>query len=153
MPTRMALLCVTLMLLFTAAFADPFPGKWVLNVARSHYGHGAKPRTQETFVCQADKEILKCVIKSRQTNGTKVVGSFAAAYDGRPYPVAGISGVDQVTLQRVDDFAADATFSYKGRPVFGYRAIKSDDGKSLAVVSVEPITRIVLTSVVIYDRQ
>jgi hypothetical protein len=141
------------MFLLTAAVADPFPGKWVLNVARSHYGRGAKPRTQETLVCETDKEILKCTIKSRYRDGTKVVGSFNAAYDGKPYPVAGIPDIDQVTLQRVDDLVADATFGFKGRPVFGYRAIKSDDGRSLTVVSVEPITRSVLTSVVVYDRQ
>jgi len=153
MQTRGALVCLTLILLFTSALADPFRGQWVLNVARSHYGRGAKARTQETFVCETDKESLKCTIKSQYTDGTKVVGSFTAAYNGKPYPVAGIPDIDQVTLQRVDDFVADATFSFKGRPIFGYRAIKSDDGRSLTVVSVEPITRSVLTSVVVYDQQ
>jgi hypothetical protein len=125
----------------------------VLNVARSHYGRGAKPRTQETFACEAEKEILKCTIKSSRVNGDRLVGSFSAAYDGKPHPVGGVPDVDQVVLQRVDAFVTDATFSYKGRPVFGYRAIKSDDGKSLTVVSVEPTTRTILTSVVVYDRR
>ena len=153
MRNRVPLLCLALMLLSAAVFADPLSGKWVLNVARSHYGGGAKPRTRETFVCKADKETLRCIIQSYYTDGTKVVGSFAAAYDGKPYPVAGIPDMDQVTLQRVDDFTADATFCYRGRPVFGYRAFRSVDGRSLAIVSVEPTTRSVLTSVVIYDRQ
>lgn len=148
-------LCLTLMTLsITVAAADPLAGKWVLNVARTHYGGGADPRKQETFVCLANKEgRLQCTIESLRTDGRKLVGTFAAAYDGKPYPVAGIPDVDQMSLRRVDEFAADATFSYGGKPVFGYRAIQSDDGRSLTVVSVDPTTRAVLTSVVVYDRQ
>ena len=86
-------------------------------------------------------------------DGKRVVGSFAAAYDGKPYATSGIPDIDRVSLQRVDDHVADAVFIYKGRPVFGYRAIKSDDGRSLTIVSVDPTTRAVLNSVVVYDRR
>jgi len=137
----------------TMASADALEGRWRLNVERSHYGPGAKPRRQETFVCVSDKGILKCTIDSHRVDGARVVGAFAAAYDGKPSPATGIPDVDQVTLRRVDDFAADATFSFSGKPVFGYRAIKSDDGQSLTIVSVEPTARTVLTSVIVYDRQ
>jgi len=153
MPTRVTSLCVTLLLSITAASADPLAGKWRLNVARSHYGGGAEPRRQETFTCQADREALKCTIESVRADGRRFVGTFTAAYDGKPHLAAGIPDVDQVTLQKLDEYIADATFSYKGKPVFGYRAIRSDDGQSLTVVSVEPATRGVLSSVVVYDRE
>jgi hypothetical protein len=60
---------------------------------------------------------------------------------------------DQVSLRRVDDFVADATFTYKGKPVFGYRAIRSDDSRSLTIVAVDPVSRVILNSVIVYDRQ
>jgi len=153
MPLRTTSLCVTLVLSVTAASADPLAGKWTLNLQRSHYGGGAELRRQELFTCQVDGQLLKCTIESVRADGRKLVGTFTAPYDGEPRPVAGMPDVDQVTLQKVDEFIADATFSYKGKPVFGYRAIRSDDGRSLTVVSVEPTTRAVGSSVVVYDRK
>ena len=153
MPPLVTSLCVTVVLSITAASADPLAGKWTLNLERSHYGGGAELRRQETFTCLVDKELLKCTIESVRADGRKLVGTFTAPYDGKPHPAAGIPDVDEVTLQKLDDFIADATFSYRGKPVFGYRAIRSDDGRSLIVVSVEPTTRVVRSSAVVYDRK
>ena len=152
MPLRGTVLCLALVLSATAASADPLAGKWTLNLGRSHYGGGAERRKQETFTCQVDGELRRCTIESVRVDGQQLVGTFSAPYDGKPHPVSGIPDVDQVTLRRLDEFTADATFSYKGKAVFGYRAIRSDDGRSLAIVSVEPTTRVVGNSVVVYDR-
>lgn len=135
------------------ASADPLTGKWILNVGRTHYGGGAEPRKQETFACEAEKQLLRCTIKSQMLDGRRVQGTFTAAFDGQAYAAAGIPDVDRVSLRKIDDHVADATFTYKGRPVFGYRAIKSDDGRSLTIVSVDPTSRAVLNSTVVYDRQ
>ena len=148
-----ASLCVTVVLSTTVASADPLTGKWILDLQRSHYGGGAEPRRQETFICQLDRDALKCTIESVRANGRKLVGTFTAPYDGKPHPAVGIPDVDEVRLQKLDEFIADATFSYKGKPVFGYRAIRSDDGRSLTIVSVEPTTRVVQSSVVVYNRK
>ena len=153
MPARTIGLCFMLAVGVIQASDDPLVGEWALNLARSHYGGGAEVRRKETFTCQRDREILKCTIESVRADGRKLVGTFAAAYDGKPYPAAGIPDVDQVTLQRLSGFVADATFSFRGKPVFGYRAIRSDDGRSLTVVSVEPTTRVVRNSVIVYDRK
>src|SRR5262249_3005654 len=153
MRRRVVSLAAPLTILATIACADALDGQWVLNVERSHYGPGARPRRRETFVCASDKDVVECEIDSQRVDGTRVVGRFTAADDGTPRPAMGIPEVDQVTLRRVDDFAADATFSYRGKPVFGYRVVKSDDGQSLTIISVEPTSRAVLTSVIVYDRQ
>lgn len=145
-------MCVTLVLSVTAAAADPLAGRWTLNLERSHYDGGAEPRRQETFTCHADSATLKCTIESVRADGRKLVGTFTAAYDGKPHSTTGIPDVDQVTLQKLNESIADATFSFKGKPVFGYRAIRSHDGRSLTVVSVEPTTRVVQSSVVVYER-
>ena len=146
-------LCLALSMAAGIASADPLTGKWTLNVGRTHYGGGAEPRKQETFACEAEKQLLRCTITSRRLDGKRVVGTFAAAFDGKAYAVRGIPDVDGVSLREIDDHVADATFTHNGRPVFGYRAIKSDDGRSLIIVSVDPTSRAVLNSTVVYDRQ
>jgi len=60
--------------------------------------------------------------------------------------------MDGVTLRRAGDNAVDATFTEHGRPVFGYRATRSTNGDTLTIISVEPVTRAPLRSVVVYDR-
>lgn len=153
MAARVTSLCIIWGFAATAASADPLAGKWVLNVARSHYGGGAEVRKEETLTCQAEREIVKCTIESVRSDGRKLVGSFSAAYDGKPYPAKGIPDVDQVALQRSGESIADATFSFKGKPVFGYRAIRSDNGRCLTFVSVDPTTRVVRNSIVVYERK
>ena len=153
MKRRVPILCVAVAMLVSSASADPLAGQWVLNVGRSHYGGGAERRKQETFVCDASKQLLRCTIKSERVNGQRFLGTFAAAYDGKTYAATGIPDVDHVSLIRIDDHVADATFIDNGRPAFGYRAIQSDDGRSLTIVSVDPTTRTVLNSVVVYDRR
>jgi len=135
------------------ASADPLAGTWILNVGRTHYGGGAERRREETVACEAHGKILSCTIKSARIDGKRLVGKFTAAYDGKPYTVAGIPDTDAVILRKVDEHVVDASFTRKGRPVFGYRAVKSDDGRSLTIVSVSPESRTVLNSVVVYDRQ
>ena len=152
MKHRGSVLLIALATLVGVASADPLTGKWALNVARTHYGGGAEPRKREIFTCEAGKQLLRCTIESDRLGGRRIVGSFAAAYDGRPYATIGIPDVDHVRLQRIDDHVADATFTYKNTPVFAYRAIQSDDGRSLTIVSVDPSARTVLNSVVVYDR-
>lgn len=146
-------LCATLMLSVTVASADPLTGKWAVNLGRSHYAGGAEVRRGETFTCRMDGKRLKCTIESVRADGRKLVGAFTAAYDGQPQPAVGIPDVDQVALQKLDEFTADATFRYRGKPAFGYRAIQSADGRSLVVVSVDPTTRVMGRSVIVYDRK
>jgi hypothetical protein len=131
--------------------SDPLVGRWELNVARSHYGGGAEPRTSESFVCTARKSEISCDIESLYVDGRKVTGGFAAPYDGAPGPTHGITDSDQVRLSKTSASIADATFSLRGKPVFAYRAVRSTDGRSLIIVSVDPTTRAVLNSVIVYD--
>jgi len=150
---RTAVLGLGLALFVSVASGDPLSGAWVLNVGRTHYGGGAEARRSESFVCEGSRELLRCTTRSVRLDGRSITGSFTAAYDGKPYVVAGVPDVDRVVLRRVDDHVADACFFNKGGPVFGYRAVKSDDGRSLTIVSVSPVTRKMLNSVVAYDRR
>ena len=140
----------------SARFGPPatlLDGKWELNLARTHYGRGVDRRRREALTCGPRGEHVHCVIRSVRADGRAVVGEFAVALDGGSGPVSGIDEVDQVQLTQSSDSVLDATFQWHGRPVFGYRALRSEDGRSLMIVSVDPITRVALTTVVVYDRR
>jgi hypothetical protein len=132
---------------------NPLLGRWVLDVGRSHYGGGAEPRKRETFTVRASGDGVSCTIESVRQDGRALIGRFTAAYDGVPRPASGIPDIDQVALRRVDAHVADATFSLRGRPVFAYRAVRSGDGRTLTIVSVDPKTRAVGESVIVYERR
>ena len=116
---------------------DPLSGRWILNVERTHYGGGADARQRETFDCVRDRTVVECRIESLRAGGRRVVGGFTAAYDGPAGSTRGIPDVDQVRLTKVSASIADATFTYQGRAVFAYRAVRSTNGRSLTVISVD----------------
>jgi hypothetical protein len=132
---------------------DPLSGRWILNVERTHYGGGAEVRQRETFDCKRDRTVVECRIESVRAGGRRIVGGFTAAYDGPAGPTRGIPDVDQVRLTKVSASIADATFTYQGRAVFAYRAVRSTNGRSLTIISVAPDSRVVLNSVVVYDQR
>lgn len=132
---------------------DALAGRWELNVARSHYGGGAEPRTREEFACTVRGADVSCTIRSVRRGGQTVVGGFDAAYGGPPGPTRGIPDTDHVQLTRTSDTISDATFTLRGQPVFAYRAVRAASGRALTIISVAPITRVVLNSVVVYDRR
>ncbi|HYS53952.1 MAG TPA: hypothetical protein VER58_09360 [Thermoanaerobaculia bacterium] len=139
--------------LIVMVLADALTGTWILNRGRTHYGGGADVRQRETMTCESERHHVRCTINSKRSDGRTLVGRFAAGYDGKPGVATGIPDVDSVSLRGVDDHLADATFNFKGKPVFGYRMIKTDDEHSLIIVAVDPMTRKVLNSVVVYDRK
>ena len=133
--------------------ADPLLGRWALEAERSYYGGGARRRKEETFECAGVAARRQCTVRSRFADGSSVEATFTASYDGTSHPVRGLPDVDEVRLRQVDDFVADATFSYRGRPAFGYRAVLSDNRRHLTFIAVDPVSRAVLQSVVVYRRQ
>ncbi len=159
-PLAMRLLFVLLALAVPQAAASqpatattPLVGDWQLNIARTHYGPGVDQRRRERFTCAVRGARLECTIRGERADGRVVVGRFAAALDGTGAPVTGVPGVDEVRLRAVEATVADATFLRRGVPVFGYRAYRSKDGRSLVIVTVDPVSRAALSTVVVYDRR
>jgi hypothetical protein len=130
----------------------PLVGDWDLNLRRTHCGPTVERRKKERFTCEESEDHLECVLRTVRTDGREIVGTFRAALDGKVSPVVGIPGVDEVRLQGSTPGVIAATFSLRGTPVFGYRAYRSDDGRSLMIVSVDPVSGKALSSVVVYDR-
>ena len=128
-------------------------GDWELNVERSHYGPGVERRRRERFTCAPARARVACTIVGERADGRMVRGSFTVALDGSGAPVVGVPGVDEVRLRPAGPGVLDATFLLRGRPAFGYRAYRARDGRSLSIVTVDPVSRAVLTTVVVYDRR
>jgi len=136
-----------------SSVAVPLVGDWRLNLARTHYGPGVDRRRSELFSCAAQGNRIRCEIRSVRADGHEVVGRFTAPLDGTSAPATGIPGVDEIQLRRPSDSLLDATFLVRGTPIFGYRALQSSDGRSLMFISVDPVTRVALTTIVVYDRR
>jgi hypothetical protein len=128
-------------------------GTWELNTARTHYGSSADPRRRERFSCTVPDRGLTCRIEGERTDGRHVVGQFSVAASGVVGPVGGVPGVDSVRLRSVSPSITDATFYFQGSPAFGYRAYLANDEHTLTVVTVHPVSRRVLSTVVSYDRR
>jgi hypothetical protein len=110
-------------------------------------------RRRERFTCAVRGVRLACTIRSDRSDGRAVVGRFVAALDGAGAPVSGVAGVDEVRLHAVEAAVTDATFLRRGVPVLGYRARRSEDGRSLVLVTVDPVSRAALSTVVVYDQR
>lgn len=164
--TAMVLLTVTALVLLAvvanrqqreperaASAAVPLVGSWQLNVGRTHYGPGVDRRRSEEMTCLDEKDQVRCVIRSVRADGHGITGQFTAPLDGSAAPVTGIPDVDEVQLRGAGSSLIDATFLSRGKPAFGYRALQSDDGRSLMILSVHPVTGASGTTVVVYDRR
>ncbi|HEX8298974.1 MAG TPA: hypothetical protein VF594_07405 [Rubricoccaceae bacterium] len=131
----------------------PLIGDWQLNRARTHYGPGVDQRHRERFTCAARGARVACTIRGERADGRVVIGRFTAALNGTGAPVTGVPGIDEVRLRAGGAAVTDATFLRRGVPVFGYRAYRSEDGRSLMIVAVDPISRAARSTVVVYDRR
>ena len=140
-----------------AQSAGPVPvalvREWRLNPARTHYGPGVNRRRSERFSCSAEANQVRCVIRSVRADGQTLTGRFRAPVDGTSAPVTGIPDIDEVQLRHPSRGLIDATFLSRGKPAFGYRAFQSQDGRSLMMVTVDPVSRVTLSTVVVYDRR
>ena len=132
--------------------APVFVGRWILDVRRSHYGASAEPRRSEHFDCAARGDSLRCRIRSEYASGRVVIANFEAPLSGAVGPLRGLPDVDSVRIVGVAPGIADATFSHRGKPVFGYRAYRAASDRALTIVAVDPVRRIALTSIVVYNR-
>ncbi|CAN5803980.1 hypothetical protein BH18ACI5_BH18ACI5_05760 [soil metagenome] len=133
--------------------AVPLIGEWQLNLARTHYGPKVERRRSETLSCADEKSQIACVVRSVRANGNIVTGRFSAALDGAVGRVTGIPDIDGVELRRSTGSIVDATFFAQGKAAFAYRAFQAQDGRSLMMVTVDPVSRAALTTVVVYDRR
>jgi hypothetical protein len=67
------------------------------------------------------------------TNGTRVVTEYTAAFDGTDYPIKGSPVANTVSLKRIDARTTERVDKKDGHIVLVYKRVVSDDGKTMTV--------------------
>lgn len=109
-------------------------GTWQLNVAKSKYDPGPAP-TSQTVKVEAAGKGEKVTSEIVTADGAKVVTTYTAEYDGKPYPLSGSPVADMVMLKRVDAQTSDRTDTKEGKTVQTYHRVVSKDGKTMTVTT------------------
>jgi len=114
--------------------ADPFVGKWQLNVAKSKYTPGPAPKSETRTYVVAGQDI-KASLKGVDGTGKPTAGSWTVNYDGKDRPETGNPNADTLSLKSVNAFSAKFTQKRAGKVVItGTRTI-SPDGKVMTITS------------------
>lgn len=113
--------------------SDPVLGTWYLNVAKSRYDPGPRPRSQ-TRVYTLDKDGIKAVSTTVYANGNSDTVHYPSNYDGKEHPVAGSPDTDGIVMKKVDDRTAESNLIHAGKVIGTTRRTVSRDGKTLTIV-------------------
>ena len=123
-----------LVLAVSAVAADPFAGKWKLNLARSKYHAGQAPKKYEVHIKNLDNG-LQCKAHRVEVDGKEYREEWSAKYDGKDYPMTGDPTVDTVALKRIDAGTIEVVFKKGGKEVETSRVVVSPDGKTTTVMA------------------
>jgi hypothetical protein len=111
---------------------DPRTGTWQLNVAKSTYKPGPAPKSQ-TVRIEPSGQGERVRSEAINTNGTRVVTEYTAAFDGTDYPLKGSPVANTVSLKRIDARTTERVDKKDGHVVLVYKRVVSDDGKTMTV--------------------
>jgi hypothetical protein len=137
----------------TAAGADPFAGRWVLNVQQSRYPPGTCPKSMAIHMEPTEKGIR---YRSDTTygNGATTYSEYIADYDGKQAIVMGAHGMMlPVFLKRIGSNTVVASYTKELQVVATSRRVVSKDGRLMTITTTsKDETGKSITSVAIFDR-
>lgn len=127
-------------------------GSWQADLDASTLPAGFPSLRSQTMELEQLPGKLHCVTERVTIAGVKTRAEFAAAFDGKRYPVTGIPEISTVSLHKYPEFI-EANFFRDQTPIYSYRlwVVKIDD--SLIVVSIDPVTKKKLHARIVYHRQ
>ena len=117
------------------AAADPFVGRWVLDVQRSKYPPGACPKSMVIRMETAGKGVhyQSDVVYA---NGGKVHSEYTADYDGNQAIVTGRVGMMlPVFLKRIDSHTVVASYTKNLLVVATSERVVSEDGRLMTITT------------------
>jgi hypothetical protein len=130
----------------------PFLGTWMLDGDKSKFFPGpvAEDRTM-TF--EAKDGGLRHTTKTRNLflGGTDDI-DYTAQFDGKDYPITG-TGLDTVSLKRVDANTIERTGKVRGKPTETCTMKVSPDGKTLTMTVKGSYNGIDYSSTQVFERQ
>jgi hypothetical protein len=110
---------------------DPVVGTWTLNVAKSKFEPGP-PLKSSTVTFSPAGEGVRVVAEFVGPDGP-VKTDYTGSYDGKDYPIKGASGVDTVTLKRIDATSTERIDKMGGKVVGTWTRKVAPDGQSMTV--------------------
>jgi len=117
------------------AAADPFVGRWVLDVGRSHYAEGAAPRAM-VIDMEAAGDGIRYRSETTYQDGRTARSEYTAGYDRRPVLVTGSRGLLlPVSLDRTDSHTVVASYTRALVVVATSRRVVSADGRVMTITT------------------
>jgi hypothetical protein len=147
------LLLVALVLNVSAAPADEHSGTWKMNPAKSNYSPGPAPKSI-TVKIASDADNMKLTSDGIDAAGKPTHVEYTAKYDGKDYPITGISNADTVALERLDASTIRSTTKKGDQVVMTVTSVISKDGKTrTATFKGKNAEGLDVNNVVVYDKQ
>ena len=115
----------------TGVKGDPVVGTWTLNVAKSKFEPGPALKNSTVTFSPAG-EGVRVVAEFVGPDGP-VKTDYTGNYDGKDYPITGATGVDTVTLKRIDANSTERIDKSGGKVIGTWTRRVSADGKTLTV--------------------
>jgi hypothetical protein len=111
---------------------DPRTGTWQLNLAKSKYKPGPAPKAQ-TVRIEPSGQGEHVRSEAVNTNGTRVITEYTAAFDGTDYPLKGSLVANTVALKRIDARTTERIDKKDGQIMLVYKRVVSADGKTMTI--------------------
>jgi len=147
------LLLAALALSVTPAAADQHSGTWKMNAAKSKYSPGPAAKSL-TLKVESDENSVKIDSKGTDGEGKPTHVEYDAKFDGKDYPVTGLSYGDTVTVKRIDANTIQTTIKKGGQVMMTVTSKVSADGKTrTSTFKGKDAQGRAVNNVVMYDKQ
>lgn len=118
---------------------NPLIGTWKLNIARSTFdpaptGPELLNVTHKYEVFEGDG--LRLTVERVTADGRRTRAEiYRVHFDGKDYPLTGITRADAIAFRQIDAFSWDFTLKKAGEVVATGRNVVSNDGKTMTLTS------------------
>ena len=129
-------------------------GTWSLNLAKSKYKDGRRPKRATHTIAPAGAGI-KTIVDGVSGDGTVRHYEFTANYDGKDRPMVGNSANgDMIALTRINATTIQAVTKHGGQVAVTMTWVVSSDGRTLTITSTGTnVFGKAVNNLSVYDRQ
>lgn len=142
---------------FTAAAqsADPWVGTWKVNLAKSTYSPGPKPKTAATVKMESNQGGMKAMIDGTDDQGNPTHVELSGKFDGKDNPVVGAPAPNSTdALKRIDARTIEIMGKTDGKPTMTTKVVISADGKTMTATQAGRNAQgQAVNNVIVADRQ
>jgi hypothetical protein len=133
-----------------AQAANPWLGKWTMNIAKSTLS-GAPPKSATHWFVETPDGMTQ-IIEQVSANGQKLRSEVTAKLDGKDYPVGGDAQRDSTrAFRRIDRRTLEITNKTDGKVTSTIREVISPDGKTRTATATG--RNATTSNVLVFDRQ